>query len=81
MVAHTGGPAILNDLAKHLDLDDGVLHHSWDSLDQVGNLGGASVIDVLDRTYTTPPAPGQTGLLIGFGPGFSGSAAKVTWVA
>ncbi|MGW4802979.1 3-oxoacyl-[acyl-carrier-protein] synthase III C-terminal domain-containing protein [Kitasatospora sp. NPDC004272] len=80
VVAHTGGPAILTDLAKQLGVDDAMLQHSWDSLDQVGNLGGASVVDVLARTYRTPPAAGQTGLLIGFGPGFSVSAAKVTWV-
>ncbi|RPE27304.1 3-oxoacyl-[acyl-carrier-protein] synthase III C-terminal domain-containing protein [Kitasatospora cineracea] len=80
VVAHTGGPAILSDLAKQLGVQDAVLQRSWESLDQVGNLGGASVIDVLERTYSTPPAAGQNGLLIGFGPGFSVSAVKATWV-
>lgn len=84
VVSHTGGPAVLDDLAKHLDLVPGTggdLVHSWDSLDQDGNLGGASVLRVLERTYATPPAVGAAGLAIGFGPGFSVSAAKVTWHA
>ncbi|BFP50006.1 1,3,6,8-tetrahydroxynaphthalene synthase (plasmid) [Kitasatospora sp. CMC57] len=84
VVSHTGGPAVLDDLAKHLGLapgSDGDLVHSWESLDQDGNLGGASVLRVLERTYATPPPAGATGLAIGFGPGFSVSAAKVTWHA
>jgi predicted naringenin-chalcone synthase len=76
IVAHTGGPAILRDLAIELNVDEKLLRHSWESLDK-GNLGGGSVLDVLDRTYATPPADGDTGLLIGFGPGFAVSAAKV----
>jgi predicted naringenin-chalcone synthase len=81
-VSHTGGPAILDDLAKQLSLSpgsDGALRHSWESLDQVGNLGGASVLDVLARHHGTPPAVGDAGLLLGFGPGFSVSALKATW--
>ncbi|GAA4884289.1 3-oxoacyl-[acyl-carrier-protein] synthase III C-terminal domain-containing protein [Kitasatospora terrestris] len=81
VVAHTGGPALLTDLADRLGLDDEQLSHSWSSLDEVGNLGGASVLDVLARTHTAPPPPGAHGLLLGFGPGFAVSALKTTWVA
>ncbi|MFC5646542.1 PhlD [Kitasatospora cinereorecta] len=79
-VSHTGGPAILRDLGEQLGLGDEALRHSWDSLDRSGNLGGASVLDVLDRTHAAPPPAGATGLLIGFGPGFAVSALKATWV-
>jgi len=79
VVAHTGGPAILRDLAKGLDLDAAVLRHAWESLDEDGNLGGAAALRVLERTYVTPPAAGDRGLMLGFGPGFSVSACKTTW--
>lgn len=81
VVAHTGGPSILRDLAAGLGIDERVLRHAWESLDEDGNLGGASALRVLERTYATPPAAGDRGLLLGFGPGFSVSACKVTWVA
>lgn len=79
MVAHTGGHQILTDLAAGLDIDEALLGHSFASLREDANLGGASVLRVLERTYATSPAAGDRGLLIGFGPGFSVSASKVLW--
>jgi len=79
VVSHTGGPAILTDLQKQLDLPEDALRHSWESMDEYGNLGGASVLDVLRRTHTTPPPAGAHGLLLGFGPGFTASALKTVW--
>jgi predicted naringenin-chalcone synthase len=82
VVAHTGGEAILASLADELEplgVDTGMLVHSWASLDEEGNLGGPSVLAVLDRTHAAPPKPGDRGLLLGFGPGFSVSALTVTW--
>ncbi|MFI9331989.1 PhlD [Kitasatospora sp. NPDC052868] len=79
MVAHTGGASILTDLAAGLGIDEGLLGNSFASLDEDGNLGGASVLRVLERTYAAPPAAGESGLLIGFGPGFSVSASRVLW--
>jgi 3-oxoacyl-[acyl-carrier-protein] synthase III len=81
VVAHTGGPRILEDLAKGLGIDPSLLGHSFASLDEDGNLGGASVLRVLERHHGTPPPAGARGLLIGFGPGFSVSASKVVWHA
>ena len=83
VVAHTGGPAILDDLATELEpygVDMGTLAPSWASLDEDGNLGGPSVLAVLERHHAKPPAPDSHGLLIGFGPGFSVSAAQGVWV-
>ncbi|WKK27122.1 PhlD [Streptomyces olivoreticuli] len=78
-VAHTGGPRILMDLAKGLGCDPDVTRHSWESLQQRGNLGAVAVLDVLARTYDEPPATGDTGVLIGFGPGFTAAACRATW--
>ncbi|MFE1767245.1 PhlD [Streptomyces angustmyceticus] len=77
---HAGGPAILNAVQAGLDLTDGQLAHSWASLAAVGNLGGASVLDVLRRTHDTPPADGDRGLMLAYGPGFATTALTGTWL-
>ncbi|MFH8796509.1 PhlD [Streptomyces sp. NPDC017941] len=57
----------------------GPLRHSWDSLEQYGNLGGASVLDVLRRSFDDSE-PGRRGVLLGFGPGFAISACRLSSV-
>lgn len=79
VVAHTGGPVILDQLREEVAVEEQLLVHSRASLDEDGNLGGPSVLRVLERTYAAAPAVGERGLLLGFGPGFSVSAAKVVW--
>lgn len=84
-VVHAGGPAILKSAESVLRVDagpdddarKGPLRHSWDSLELYGNLGGASVLDVLRRTFDEP-APADRGLLLGFGPGFIAAACRLT---
>ncbi|MBH1933775.1 PhlD [Streptomyces sp. AV19] len=78
-VVHAGGPRILEDAAKGLGVEEKVLRHSWGSLEDCGNLGGVSVLDVLARTYEEPPAPGAPGLLTAFGPGFFAAACRGVW--
>lgn len=82
-VVHPGGPRIIADAATGLGLDPdpatGDLTHSWASLAECGNLGGSAVLDVLARTFNTPPAHDKEGLLIGFGPGFMLAAAYGRW--
>jgi predicted naringenin-chalcone synthase len=80
-VIHPGGPRIINDVAAGLGLDpDKDARHSHASLADVGNLGGAAVLDVLARTYDDPPAPGTTGVLTAFGPGFTVAAVHGAWI-
>ncbi|WP_405656077.1 PhlD [Streptomyces sp. RK9] len=84
-VVHAGGPAILRQAESVLRVGagqeeaarTGPLRHSWDSLEQCGNLGGASVLDVLRRSFDEP-APGDRGLLLGFGPGFIVAGCTLT---
>ncbi|MEV6042367.1 type III polyketide synthase [Streptomyces xanthochromogenes] len=78
-VVHPGGPRILDDVAAGLELDDGALRHAWESLAANGNLGGSAVLDVLSRTFTTPPPADSAGLLIGFGPSFVLAAVRGHW--
>lgn len=80
-VIHPGGPSIIRDVAHALGLDDIDAHHSHASLNESGNLGGASVLDILARTHTTPPHDQALGVMVAFGPGFTLSALRGTWHA
>ncbi|THA29225.1 PhlD [Streptomyces sp. A1277] len=78
-VIHPGGPSIIHDVAEALGLDNDDAHHSYTSLAECGNLGGPSVLDILARTHTTPPHPGDLGVAAAFGPGFTMSAVRGIW--
>ncbi len=80
-VIHPGGPAILDHVVKGLDVADDFVRHSRASLAEMGNAGGVSVLDVLRRTFSTPPAPNARGIVAAFGPGFITAALRVRWLA
>ncbi|GAB2718922.1 PhlD [Kitasatospora kifunensis] len=79
VVSHTGGPKILDQLALGLEIDPELLRHARACLDEHGNLGGPSVLAVLERTHTTAPVHGDQGILLGFGPGFRCIVLRGTW--
>ncbi|MFI0736746.1 type III polyketide synthase [Streptomyces sp. NPDC021100] len=79
-VVHAGGPRILEDVAERLGIDEKLLRHSWSSLENCGNLGGVSVLDVLARTYEEPPGTEAPGVLVAFGPGFFATACQGVWL-
>ncbi|MBM9624547.1 type III polyketide synthase [Streptomyces zhihengii] len=80
LVAHTGGPKIMDTLRDGLGCSEDLLRHSRASLRELGNTASVAVLDVLARTWqeatTCPEAPG---LLVGFGPGVTTIAIRVTW--
>ncbi|MDI3409498.1 type III polyketide synthase [Streptomyces cavernicola] len=79
-LVHAGGPRILNDLAKFLDVDRKVFRHSWATLTEYGNIASAVVLDAAYRLFETdPPMPGATGLIAGFGPGITAEMALGRW--
>ncbi|MCC3766460.1 3-oxoacyl-[acyl-carrier-protein] synthase III C-terminal domain-containing protein [Streptomyces sp. UNOC14_S4] len=80
-VLHTGGPRIIETVSHALGLDDKAARHSYASLEEFGNLGGISVLDVLSRTHTEPPNDGDSVAVVGFGPGFTINACKGRWCA
>ncbi|BCK74064.1 polyketide synthase (plasmid) [Streptomyces libani subsp. rufus] len=80
-VVHAGGPAILTAAQQGLGLTDEQLAHSRAGLREVGNLGGVFVLYGLARTHTTPPADGDRGLVLAYGPGFTTTALTGTWTA
>ncbi|OXM59676.1 type III polyketide synthase [Amycolatopsis vastitatis] len=79
VVVHPGGPRIMDRLVEELGCDPALLGPSRQSLREVGNTGAVSILDVLARTYATPPPPGAHGLAIGMGPGITVTAAHLIW--
>lgn len=80
-VIHPGSPRIISDTATALGLTPHDARHSTDTLADEGNLGGVSVLRVLERTHGDPPADGARGVMVAFGPGFATAALRCHWQA
>ncbi|MFE9461667.1 PhlD [Streptomyces californicus] len=80
-VIHPGSQRIINDTARALGLDAHDTRHSTDTLAEEGNLGGPSVLRILERTHGEPPAAGSRGVMVAYGPGFNTAAIRGTWHA
>ncbi|MFF1916148.1 PhlD [Streptomyces sp. NPDC058239] len=80
-VIHPGSARIITDTATALGLDTHDTRHSTDTLADEGNLGGVSVLRIIERTHTTPPPAGATGVAVAYGPGFVTAALRGTWHA
>jgi alkylresorcinol/alkylpyrone synthase len=79
-VAHPGGPKVITAIANALDLHDGELAVTWDSLSRVGNLSSSSVLHILaDTMRAVPPGTGEPALLMAMGPGFSAELVLLRW--
>ncbi|MFB7248849.1 type III polyketide synthase [Streptomyces populi] len=79
-IVHAGGPRILDDLAKFLEVDRKVFRHSWATLSEYGNIASAVVLDAARRLFEeAAPAPDATGLIAGFGPGITAEMALGRW--
>lgn len=79
-VSHPGGPKVIRAIETTLDLPDGALQPTWDSLARVGNLSSASVLHVLaDIERDQRPAPGEIGLMMALGPGFCSELVLLRW--
>jgi 1,3,6,8-tetrahydroxynaphthalene synthase len=77
---HAGGPRILDDLAKFLDVDREMFRHSWATLTEYGNIASAVVLDAARRLFEEePPPPGASGIVAGFGPGITAEMAVGSW--
>lgn len=80
VIAHPGGPKVLEAMQEVLGLDDEALRLSWRSLREVGNLSSASVLCILDDTlHESHPSPGDHGLLLAMGPGFCSELVLLRW--
>jgi len=71
---------VLETLEGALTLPEGALARSWRSLQSVGNLSSASIMFILDELLEdNEAAPGDYGLIIGMGPGFSVELVLLKW--
>lgn len=79
-IIHAGGPRILADLSKYLDVDSKMFRHSWATLTEYGNIASAVVLDALRRLFDEGAmTPGAIGVIAGFGPGITAEMALGTW--
>ncbi|MEU6933689.1 type III polyketide synthase [Streptomyces sp. NPDC046374] len=77
---HAGGPRILDDLCKHLDVVPDMFRFSRATLTEYGNIASAVVLDALRRLFDEGgAAPGATGLIAGFGPGITAEISLGSW--
>lgn len=80
IIAHTGGPKVLEAFEQALELPPRALARSWASLREVGNLSSASVLFVLDDLLgSDEPARGDLGLMVAMGPGFCAEMLLLQW--
>ncbi|WP_353946721.1 PhlD [Streptomyces sp. HUAS MG91] len=78
-LVHPGSPRIIADTIGLLGLTDEDARHSTDTLTEEGNLGGPSVLRVLERTHADPPPVGARGTMVAYGPGFATAALHGHW--
>ena len=79
-IMHTGGPKVLEATEESLELEDGALDCSWESLRRVGNLSSTSVLLVLDEFINLRrPAAGSYSILAAMGPGFCAELVLLRW--
>jgi alkylresorcinol/alkylpyrone synthase len=79
-IIHTGGPKVLDAVAKALELKPGDLDASWECLRRVGNLSSASVLLVLEDFLANHRGrPGTYSLMAAMGPGFCSELVLLRW--
>lgn len=79
LIFHPGGKKIIQvveelfgQLGKNID-------RTKDVLKQYGNMSSATVLYVLQQFMESSPTPGETGLMLSFGPGFSAQRILLKW--
>ena len=77
---HPGGRKVLEGLEKKLSLSREQTRISWEVLENYGNLSSATVLFVLHQfEREVRPLPGDYGLMMAFGPGFSAEFLLLQW--
>jgi predicted naringenin-chalcone synthase len=77
-VVHPGGTQVLAAVSKHLGLSGEQLRFSYETFRDYGNMSSPSVMFVLQKVLSeAKPHPGERGLLLAFGAGFTAFAALI----
>lgn len=78
-IVHPGGRRILEVVGSRFGLSDR-LGPSWSVLSQCGNMSSATLLFVLNELErTAAPRAGETGMMIGIGPGLTCEGALIRW--
>ncbi len=79
-IVHAGGPRILDDLSKFLQVDRHAFRFSRATLTEYGNIASAVVLDALRRLFDEGGVHDRArGLLAGFGPGITAEMSSGRW--
>ena len=79
---HPGGTVVLAQVAKELELADDALRFSYHIFENYGNMSSPSVLFVLREILDHGrPKPGERGVLLSFGAGFSAFAALMEFAS
>jgi alkylresorcinol/alkylpyrone synthase len=78
-VAHPGGMKVLQAYEEALELRPELLEHSRNVLRRHGNMSSCTVLFVLEQELATPHEPGEHGLALALGPGFSCEQVMLRW--
>ncbi|WP_055591491.1 type III polyketide synthase [Peterkaempfera griseoplana] len=79
-IIHAGGPRILDDLCRILEVEGSSFRHSRATLTEYGNIASAVVLDSLRRLFEEDALPaGAQGMIAGFGPGITAETCVGTW--
>jgi 1,3,6,8-tetrahydroxynaphthalene synthase len=80
-IIHAGGPRILNDLCKYLEVPSEAFRYSRATLTEYGNIASVVVLDSLKRLFADNQLQaGAQGLIAGFGPGITAEMSVGSWV-
>ncbi|WP_409471101.1 type III polyketide synthase [Streptomyces sp. HC307] len=81
-IIHAGGPRILDDLSRFLDVPPEAFRFSRATLTEYGNIASAVVLDATARMFDEASAfDGDRGLMAGFGPGITAEIGLGTWTS
>ncbi|GAB3119934.1 1,3,6,8-tetrahydroxynaphthalene synthase [Streptomyces calidiresistens] len=79
-IVHAGGPRILDDLCRFLEVEPAMFRYSRATLTERGNIASSVVFDALDRLFEDGGVEdGARGLIAGFGPGITAESALGRW--
>ena len=79
-IVHAGGPRILDDLSRFLEVPSDAFRFSRATLTEYGNIASAVVLDALARMFDEGGARHRArGLLAGFGPGITAEMSLGRW--
>jgi alkylresorcinol/alkylpyrone synthase len=79
-VLHSAGRRVIEQARKLVGLSEADVAASRAVLRRYGNMSSATVLFVLEELLgTTPPGPGDWGVMIALGPGFAAEGALLRW--